>query len=64
MPTEKDATKLKAFIEMSRYKSLEKLIVECSKEIKKEFKLNKVYLSINKIAVAKRYGCESLRVSK
>ena len=56
--------KLKAFIEMSRYKSLEKLIVECSKEIKKEFKLNKVYLSINKIAVAKRYGCESLRVSK
>jgi FolB domain-containing protein len=52
---------LKLFIETSRYKSLEKLIVECSKEMKKKFKLNKVYISINKVAVVKRYGCESLR---
>ena len=55
---------LKLFIETSCYKSLEKLVVECSKEIKKKFKLNKVYVSINKVAVAKRYGCESLRVSQ
>jgi len=55
---------LKMFIENSRYKSLERLVVECSKEMKKKFRLNKVYVSINKVAVAKRYGCESLSVSQ
>ena len=55
---------LKIFIEKSRYKSLEKLVTECSKEIKNKFKLKKIYLSINKISVAKRYNCESLSVSK
>lgn len=55
---------LKNFIENSRYKSLEKLVFECSNEMKKKFKLNKVYLSINKVAVAKKYGCESLSVSQ
>ena len=55
---------LKFFVENSCYKSLEKLIDECSKEMKKKFKLNRVYVSINKVAVAKRYGCESLSVSK
>ena len=55
---------LKMFIENSRYKSLERLVVECSKEMKEKFKLKEVYVSINKVAVAKRYGCESLRVSK
>jgi FolB domain-containing protein len=55
---------LKIFIENSRYKSLERLVVECSKEMKKQFKLKEVYVSINKVAVAKRYGCESLRVSQ
>ena len=55
---------LKSFIELSRYRSLEKLVVECSKEMKKKFKVNKIYVSIDKVAVAKRYGCESLRVSQ
>ena len=55
---------LKMFIENSRYKSLERLVVECSKKMKKKFKLKEVYMSINKVAVAKRYGCESLRVSQ
>ena len=55
---------LKFFVENSCYKSLEKLVAECSNEMKKKFKLNKVYVSINKVAVAKRYGCESLSVSK
>ena len=55
---------LKIFIENSRYKSLERLVVECSKEMKKNFQLKEVYVSINKVAVAKRYGCESLRVSQ
>jgi len=55
---------LKIFIENSRYKSLERLVFECSKEMKKKFQLKEVYISINKVAVAKRYGCESLRVSQ
>jgi FolB domain-containing protein len=55
---------LKIFIENSRFKSLERLIVECSNEMKKNFQLKDVYVSINKVAVAKRYGCESLRVSQ
>ena len=55
---------LKSFIELSRYRSLEKLVVECSKEMKKKFKLKKVYVSINKVAVAKRYDSVSLRVSQ
>ena len=55
---------LKIFIENSRYKSLEKLVIECSNEMKEKFQLKEVYISINKVAVAKRYGCESLSVSK
>ena len=55
---------LKIFIENSRYKSLERLVVECSNKMRKKFKLKKIYVSINKVAVAKRYGCESLRVSQ
>ena len=55
---------LKVFIENSRYKSLERLVVECSKEMKNNFHLKEVHVSINKVAVAKRYGCESLRVSQ
>ena len=55
---------LKMFVENSRYKSLEKLVVECSKEMKNKFKLKDVYVSINKVAVAKKYGCDSLRVSQ
>jgi hypothetical protein len=63
-PLTYDKNALRLFIETSRYKSLEKLVVECSKEMKKKFKLNKIYVSIDKVAVAKRYGCESLRVSQ
>ena len=55
---------LKHFVETSRYKSLEKLVLECSNKMKIKFKLDKVYVSINKVAVAKKYGCESLSVSK
>ena len=55
---------LKKFIENSRYKSLERLVVECAEEMKKNFQLKEVHVSINKVAVAKRYGCASLRVSQ
>ena len=55
---------LKVFIENSNYKSLEKLTHESSCVLEKKFRINKVYISINKINVALRYGCESISVSK
>ena len=55
---------LRLFIEKSRCKSLEKLVTDCSQVMKKKFKLKKIFVSINKVNVAKRYGCESLSVSK
>ena len=55
---------LKLFIEKSSYKSLERLVFECSHSLEKKFKVKKVFISINKAKVAKRYGCESLSVSK
>ena len=55
---------LKFFIETSRCKSLEKLVTDCSHEMKKKYKLKKTFVSIDKVNVAKRYGCESLSVSK
>ena len=55
---------LKFYIEHSTFKTLEKLIFECSQSMRKKFKLNKVHVSINKVSVAKRYGCESLSVSQ
>ena len=55
---------LRLFIEKSRCKSLEKLVTDCSQVMKKKFKLKKTFVSINKVNVAKRYGCESLSVSK
>ncbi len=55
---------IKTFIEKSKYKSLERLVFECSQVVKKKYKINKVFLSINKIQVAKRYKCESISVAK
>jgi len=55
---------LKYYIEHSQFKTLEKLIFGCSQSMKKKFKLKNVHLSINKVSVAKRYGCESLSVSQ
>ena len=55
---------LKLFIAKSHFKSLERLVSECSYEIEKKFKIKKVFISVSKIGVAKRYGCESLSVSK
>ena len=55
---------LKRFIINSRYKTLEKLILECVKKLKKQYKLKKIFLTINKKTVAKKYGCDSLSVSE
>jgi dihydroneopterin aldolase len=55
---------LKFYIEHSIFKTLEKLVFECSQSMRKKLKLKNVHVSINKESVAKRYGCESLSVSQ
>ena len=51
------------FINESRYKTLEKLIISSAKMLEKKFKIKKVKVKINKTAVAKRYGSETVSVS-
>ena len=51
-------------LEKSQYKSLERLVFECSNALEKKFKIKKVFICANKIEVARRYGCESINVSK
>ena len=55
---------LKNFIKNNSYNTLEKLILECTKSLKKEFKLTNISLKINKTMVARKYGCDSLSVSQ
>ena len=55
---------LKTYIETSRCKTLEKLIIECSQSLRKRFKIQNVSLEIEKPEVAKKYGCQSISVSK
>ena len=54
---------LKKIIIDSRFNTLEKLIDSTNKKLKKEFKLKNIKIKINKTAVAKKYGSESLSVS-
>ncbi len=55
---------LQKFIESSRYKTLEKLIIECSKALKKRFRVQNISLEIEKPETAKKYGCRSVSVTK
>ena len=55
---------LKEYIEYSRYKTLEKLIIECNKVLKKKFKIQNISLEIEKPETAKKYGCQSVSVTK
>ena len=55
---------LKIFIESSRFKTLEKLISECSKKLRQRFKIQKITIEIEKPEVAKKYGSQSISVSK
>tara|TARA_B100002003_G_scaffold210218_1_gene205943 strand:- start:299 stop:643 length:345 start_codon:yes stop_codon:yes gene_type:complete len=55
---------LKTYIESSRCRTLEKLIMECSQNLRKRFKIQKVSVKIEKPEVAKKYGCQSISVSK
>ena len=54
---------LKKFINESKYNTLEKLIIASSLMLEKKFKIKKVKVKINKTAVAKRYGSETVSVS-
>ncbi len=54
---------LKKIITDSRFNTLEKLIDSTTKKLKKGFKLKNIKIKINKTAVAKKYGSESLSVS-
>ena len=54
---------LKKFIVESSYDTLEKLIITSSHMLEKKFKIKKVKVKINKTAVAKRYGSETVSVS-
>jgi len=55
---------LKTYVTSSRCKTLEKLIVVCSQKLRKHFNIQKVSIEIGKPEVAKKYGCQSVSVSK
>ena len=55
---------LKTYIETSRCKTLEKLIIECSQSLRKRFKIQKVTIEVAKPEVAKKYGSKLISVSK
>ena len=57
------AKSLKQFIAGSSCDTLEKLIASSSHMLAKKFKIKKVKVKINKTAVAKRYGSETVSVS-
>ena len=55
---------LKKYIESSRYKTLEKLIIESSQALKAQFKIKYITLKIEKPQTAKKYKCHSISVTK
>tara|TARA_B100001123_G_C15017815_1_gene910253 strand:+ start:267 stop:611 length:345 start_codon:yes stop_codon:yes gene_type:complete len=55
---------VKIFVESSRCKTIEKLIINCSQKLCRQFKINNVFIEIEKPAIAKKYGCKSISVSK
>ena len=59
----KIAKSLKQFIAETSCETLEKLITSSSHMLAKKFKIKKVKVKINKTAVAKRYGSETVSVS-
>ena len=55
---------MKKFIQQSQYKTLEKLVIELKKELKKKFYINNIFLEVAKPEVAKKYNCDSISVSE
>ena len=54
---------LKEKIKNSNSHTLEHLIIKISKDIEKKFKIKNIKIKINKTAVAKKYGADSVSVS-
>ena len=55
---------IKKYIESSRYKTLEKLIIESSKALKKKFRIQNISLEVEKPETAKKYGSRSISHTK
>ena len=55
---------IKTYIESSKYKTLEKLIIESSQALKNKFKVKNISLKIEKTKISKKYGCNSVSVSQ
>ena len=55
---------LKKYIESSRYKTLEKLLIESSQALKVKFKIQNITLKIEKPKTATKYKCHSISVTK
>ena len=55
---------IKKYIESSRYKTLEKLLIESSQALKVKFKIQNITLKIEKPKTAKKYKCNSISVTK
>lgn len=54
---------LKEKIKNSNSHTLEHLIIKTSKDLEKKFKIKNIKIKINKTAVAKKYGADSVSVS-
>ena len=54
---------LKEKIKNSNSHTLEHLIIKASKDLEKKFKIKNIKIKINKTAVAKKYGADSVSVS-
>ena len=54
---------LKEKITNSNSHPLENLIIKLSKDLEKKFKIKDIKIKINKTAVAKKYGADSVSVS-
>ena len=52
-----------SYIAESKSHTLEHLISKTSKALEKKFKIKNIKIKINKTAVAKKYGAESVSVS-
>jgi len=55
---------LKKYIESSRYKTLEKLIIGCSNILRKKHKIKNILIEIEKPKISKQFKAQSISVSK
>ena len=55
---------LKKYIEFSKYKTLEKLIIASRQALKVKFKIQNINIKIAKPKIAKKYKCHTISVTK